>query len=249
MTPDRGSAAQFDYDAELRLHNELLRAAAEVRPGDRVLDIGCGTGQTTREAAAVATTVLGVDISAQMLERARRLGEPDQSNITYLVAGAQTHSFPESYFDLAISRFGVMFFADPVVAFTNIASALRPGARICFMVWQRYELNEWATAISEAIGAPRSGGPDPFVLADPVATERILAESGFVDVTFSDVEQPVFYGADSAAAFEAITRLWDVGDAHGRLRATVNAHETDSGVYFGSRAWIIGGSVPDRRSR
>ncbi|GGG18108.1 methyltransferase [Rhodococcoides trifolii] len=235
----------FDYDAELRLHNELLRAAAAVRPGDRVLDIGCGTGQTTREAAKLATTVLGVDVSAQMLERAIHLSEADLNNVTYLLADAQTHTFPESYFDLAISRFGVMFFADPTAAFTNIARALRPGARICFMVWQGYERNEWASSIHDAIGAPRSGGPDPFSLADPIATEQILTASGFVDVTFTEVDRPVYYGSDSSAALEAISGLWGVDDEHGRLRSTLAAHETDAGVHFGSRAWIIGGSLPD----
>lgn len=122
----------FDYDAELRPHNELLRAAARVGRRDQVLDIGCGTGQTTREAAraADAGSVVGVDVSTPMLERARELSAGQGlTNITYLRADAQIHPFPPTSFDLGISRFGTMFFADPVAAFTNIGQALRPAAR------------------------------------------------------------------------------------------------------------------------
>jgi SAM-dependent methyltransferase len=156
------------YDAELRLHNEHLRAAANVQPHDRVLDVGCGTGQTTREAAraAVDGSVLGVDLSAPMLERARRLSDDaGLRNVTYVQADAQTHPFPSTHFDLCISRFGTMFFADPVAAFTNIGRALRSGARLVLLVWQDHDRNEWATAIREALtvgtAAPASTTNDP----------------------------------------------------------------------------------------
>jgi ubiquinone/menaquinone biosynthesis C-methylase UbiE len=104
----------FDYDAELRLHNEHLRAAARVGPRDCVLDIGCGTGQSTRDAAhaAVSGSAVGVDVSAPMLERARQLSdEQGLANISYQLADAQVHRFPPTRFDLCISRFGTMFFA------------------------------------------------------------------------------------------------------------------------------------------
>ncbi|MCZ4124951.1 class I SAM-dependent methyltransferase [Streptomyces sp. H39-S7] len=246
----------FDYDAELRLHNELFRAAANVGSGDHVLDIGCGTGQSTREAARAAVTgsAVGVDRSAPMLERARQLSD-DQSpaNITYQQADAQVHHFPPAHFDLGISRFGTMFFADPVAAFTNIGRALRPGARLVLLVWQERDRNEWATAIRRTLTAapavPR--GLDPFSLADPTVTRGILTAAGFTDVSFTDVHEPVYYGPDSATAFDAVLRLWDVKDlladldtaaaeqARTRLRTTLDAHTTDSGVYFDSRAWIV----------
>jgi SAM-dependent methyltransferase len=247
----------FDYDAELRLHNELFRAAAHVGSGDRVLDIGCGTGQSTREAAraAVAGSAVGVDLSARMLERARQLSD-DQGlpNITYQRADAQVHRFPPAHFDVCISRFGAMFFADPVAAFTNIGRALRPAARLVLLVWQDRDRNEWASAIRQTLTAATATptrGADPFSLADPTVTEGILAAAGFAEVSFTDVHEPVYYGPDSATAFDAVLRLWEFKDllanldavtaeqARTRLRATLAAHNTDGGVYFDSRAWII----------
>src|SRR5688500_3752262 len=123
---------RVDYDAELRMQNERLRQSYGIRPGDRVLDIGCGAGQTTRDAArlAVAGSVLGVDASAPMIERARRLTEAaGLRNVEFEQADAQSHQFPDERFDVAISRFGTMFFADPVAAFSNIARAMRPNGR------------------------------------------------------------------------------------------------------------------------
>jgi SAM-dependent methyltransferase len=246
----------FDYDAELRLHNELFRAAARVGSRDRVLDIGCGTGQSTREAAcaAVAGSAVGVDTSAPMLQRARQLSDDKGlANVTYQQADAQVHRFPPPPFDLCISRFGTMFFADPVAAFTNVGRALRPAARLVLLVWQGRDRNEWATAIRQTLTAASAapGGPDAFSLADPTVTEGILAAAGFADVTFTDVHEPVFYGPDSATALDAVLRLLKFEDllvdlnavaaehARTRLRATLDAHTTDGGVYFDSRAWLV----------
>jgi SAM-dependent methyltransferase len=248
------------YDAELRRHNEHFRAATGVSPDDRVLDIGCGTGQTTREAARVAIhgSALGVDVSGPMLERARRLSEAEGlGNVTYVRADAQVHPFPPSHFDLSISRFGTMFFADPVAAFTNIGRALRPGARLVQMVWQHQDRDEWFTAVRDAISGMTATVPAdadtlrPFSLADPVVTRQFLATAGFTDVAFTDVREPVYYGPDSATAFDAVVRLQHarellanldpplVGPARQRLRAVLAAHQTDDGVLFDSRAWIV----------
>ncbi|MDT5128475.1 MAG: hypothetical protein QOH54_4119, partial [Mycobacterium sp.] len=247
---------QFDYDAELRLHNELFRNAARVGSGDRVLDIGCGTGQSTREAAraAAAGSALGVDTSAPMLERARQLSDDEGlANITFQQADAQVHPFPPTRFDLCISRFGTMFFANPVAAFTNIGSALRPAARLVLLVWQQRDRNEWATTIRQTLtgAAATPRGPDPFSLAEPTVTEGILAAAGFAEVSFTDVHKPVYYGPDSATALDAVLRLLKYDDlladldaaaaeqARTRLRTTIDAHDTDGGVYFDSRAWIV----------
>ena len=250
----RESGARFDYDAEIAPHNRLFRAAAAAGPDDRVLDIGCGTGQSTREAAAVAGSVLGVDVSGPALEDARRLSE-GLRNVAHLQADAASYLFPPAHFDLCISRFGVMFFADPVAAFANIAAALRPAARLVLLVWQDQARNEWSTAVEEAIVGgpapfPPGRGPDPFSLGDPATAEHILTEAGFTDVAFTAVEEPVYYGPDVAAAFDAVLRLRrpqellatkeaETGRARERLRATLAAHHTGDGVYFGSRAWIV----------
>ncbi|WP_328600728.1 class I SAM-dependent methyltransferase [Actinomadura physcomitrii] len=244
----------FDYDAELRPHNELLRAAARVGPDDRVLDIGCGMGQTTREAAraAVHGSAVGVDISAPMLERARRLSDAQGLwNITYQRADAQFHPFQPDHFDLCISRFGTMFFADPVAAFANIGRALRPAARLVLLVWQDRDHNEWASMIRRLRASSEPAlDPDPFSLADPVLTESILAAAGFTEVGFTDVREPVYYGPDSSSAFDNVLRLYDkdllnaldpaaAERARARLRADLAAHDNGSGVYFDSRAWLI----------
>jgi ubiquinone/menaquinone biosynthesis C-methylase UbiE len=150
------------YDAELRRHNEVLRRAAGVRPHDHVVDVGCGAGQTTRQAArtAPAGSALGVDISAPAIGRARELARTEGlRNVTFEHANAQVYRFPQARFDLAISRFGTMFFDDPVAAFANIGRALRPAGRLVMMVWQAHERNEWDVTIHQSLGAAEEPGP------------------------------------------------------------------------------------------
>jgi ubiquinone/menaquinone biosynthesis C-methylase UbiE len=184
------------YDAELRAHDEHLRAAYGIRPGDEVVDIGCGTGLTTREAARAAAPgrVVGVDVSERMLERARQLAAAEGlDNVRYELGDAQVHRFDPAGFDVAISRFGTMFFSDPATAFANIATALRPEARLVLLVWQRYERNEWARAIDAALGdaaRPPQQDADPFSLGDAEATAHLLEGAGFDSVRFEDVHEP-----------------------------------------------------------
>jgi SAM-dependent methyltransferase len=249
------------YDAELRRHNVHFRAAANVRPGDHVVDIGCGAGQTTREAAraAVIGSALGVDVSAPMLERARRLAEAEGlRNVTFEHGDAQSHGFSSARFDLCISRFGTMFFTDPVAAFANIGRAMRPGARLVLLVWQDADRNEWFTAVRQALAGstpptPTDSDLKPFSLADLTHTQRILTTAGFADVGFTAVHEPVYYGPDPDAAYDAVLGLRHArdllasldpattGEAGDRLRATLVAHHAGSGVLFDSRAWIITG--------
>jgi SAM-dependent methyltransferase len=189
-----------------------------------------------------------------MLDRAHQLSDDEGlPNVTFQQADAQVHRFPPTHFDLCISRFGTMFFADPATAFTNIGSALRPGARLVLLVWQDRDRNEWATAIRRTFtDEPATpGGPNPFSLADQTVTKDLLVAAGFADVDFTDVHVPVYYGPDSATAFDAVFRLWEFKDllanldataaerARTRLRTTLDAHHTDGGVYFDSRAWIV----------
>ncbi|MEU9020274.1 methyltransferase domain-containing protein [Actinomadura sp. NPDC048394] len=247
------------YDAELRRHHEVLRRAWGVGLHDHVLDIGCGTGRTTRDAARTARAggALGVDVSAPAIERARELARADGlGNVAFEQGDAQRHRFPEARFDLVTSRFGTMFFADPGAAFANVGRALRPDGRLVMMVWQSAERNEWDVAIREALAGsdappPAAEGPDPFSLDDPPAVTRILDEAGFADIAFTDVQEPVYYGPDVAAALgwvrgftstrEALERLDSAAAARAveRLRETLHAHLSGDGVRFDSRAWII----------
>jgi SAM-dependent methyltransferase len=245
---------------ELRRLGDRLRALTGVGRRDRVLDIGCGTGESTRDAGRIATagSVLGIDISASVLERARRLTEQaGLRNVSYLQADAQVHRFPPEHFDVGISRFGAMFFTDLVAAFTNVGHALRPGARLVLMVWQDRDRNEWYTLVREAFGAdasghtPDTGADDPFALADPATTTSVLAAAGFTEVDFTEVREPVYYGPDTAAAYdfvagmrhtqELLTNVDEATAEHARrrLRVALAERDTGSGVYIGSRAWIV----------
>jgi SAM-dependent methyltransferase len=258
--PAERRVSHIDYDAELRLHNEVLRRAYGIRQDDRILDIGCGTGESTRDAAraAVAGSALGVDLSAQMIERARELSDAEGlRNVTYKQADAQIHRFPSGYFDIGISRFGTMFFADPVAAFANIGRALRPGARLVMMVWQDHDRNDWSVSIQRSLVGSEVAPPlpprdkNPFSLADATTVERILDAAGFGGATFADVHEPVYYGRDASAALDFVRGLWSTNDmlkrldqasaerALERLRETLAAHEGARGVWFDSRAWIV----------
>jgi SAM-dependent methyltransferase len=250
-----------DYDAELQRHQEVLRRAWGIEPHEHVLDIGCGSGQSTREAALTAASgrALGVDISASAIGRARELARAQSvRNVTFECADARVYPFPQARFDVAISRFGTMFFgADSAAAFSHIGRALRPGGRLVMMVWQAAERNEWAVATGRALagsgGSPDvdAGGAGAFSLGNSVAVRKILNGAGYGDVAFADVDQPVYYGPDVAAALEwvrgfastreALSRLEPAGAerALGRLRETLAAHLGGGGVWFGSRAWIV----------
>ncbi len=244
------------YDAELKRHNAHLRAAANVGIRDRVLDIGCGAGQSTREAARVAAegTAIGVDTSSEMLEVARqRSEEAGLRNIAFEEGDAQHHAFPAAHFDLCISRFGVMFFADPAAAFANIARAMCPDARLAWMVWPGQERNEWSGAIRRALAPETAVSANvltPFSLGDPAIATELLSGAGFVSVDFTDVREPVFYGPDVDTAFDALMELYLVKDALARtdeapdkamrrLRDLLETHMTAEGVFFDSRAWIV----------
>ncbi|MEV4313855.1 methyltransferase domain-containing protein [Actinocrispum sp. NPDC049592] len=234
----------FDYDAELRRYQPRLIEAMAVGNRDTVVDIGCGTGQTSRAAAGLATdgSVLGVDVNPVMLERARRLSD-GLENLRFDEGDAQVYPFPQG-FSLAISRFGTMFFADPVAAFTNIRRALQPGARLVQLVWQSGDHQEWAHAIQGALGGTvPSGGA--FSLSEPSTVDGMLTSAGFTGITVTDVREPVWYGANPDAAVDAVLAL-QMGsgaatqpDALDRLHQVMTKHNTDDGVWFDSRAWII----------
>jgi SAM-dependent methyltransferase len=253
------------YDATDRWINARFEAETVIEAGDRVLDIGCGTGKSTRDAARRAHDgwVLGVDLSSRMLDDARRRStEAGLTNVEFLHADAQVHQFAPGSFDVAISVFGSMFFADPLAAFANIARSLRREGRIAFLSWQRFEHNEWLTTMFDALTAGRTlpipppGTPGPFGLADAEDVATLLHEAGFVDGHLLSISAPMWLGrsADEAWAFVAemglVRGLTDGLDdvardaAMAELRRRISAREAAEGVLLGSAAWLITGRVP-----
>lgn len=248
------------YDASARFFHPRLMAAAAIGAGERVLDIGCGAGQVTRDAARTAIDgfALGVDLSSGMLAYARdRARDEGLSNVAFERADAQVHPFEASSFDLAISRNGVMFFGDRVAAFRNIARAVRPGGRLAMLAWQSLDRNQWLREMIGSLAAgrtfppPQPGAPGPTSLGDQDATRSLLADAGFDAINFESVEQPLWFGPTAADAYEF---LHDAGFARGLLssldaesaaaadkefRAMLQRFETADGVMLGGAAWLI----------
>ncbi|WP_431043364.1 class I SAM-dependent methyltransferase [Streptomyces sp. P1-3] len=198
------------YDAVNSGFNDVLLDAAAIGERDRVLDIGCGNGQLTRLAARRAPLgqTVGVDLSAPMLARARtRAAEEGVPNVAFTQDDVQVRAFPDGGFDTAVSRFGVMFFADPVAAFNNVARALRPGGRLAFLCMTTLDGTDLGTVL-DAMSAhmPRPTGPDgtgPTSFADPARVHTVLTAAGFADVRCDHVEADQVWGRDvpDAAAF------------------------------------------------
>jgi SAM-dependent methyltransferase len=253
------------YDNAGRVHHEALMAAAAIRSGERVLDIGCGNGETTREAARACApgTTVGIDLSSQMLGRARELATAQGiGNVEFVQADAQVHHFDAASYDVVISRFGAMFFGDPVAAFTNIAGATTSGGRLVMVVWRGLDANEWLRCVLTALAAgrdlpsPPPGAPGPLSWADPQVAHRTLGAAGFSDVTLEAVDGPLRAGADATQAFgffstTGVTRgmLADVDPAV-RSRAldaladVLAAHDGPDGVVFGSGTWLVSARRP-----
>jgi SAM-dependent methyltransferase len=248
------------YNAVNRRHGLRLLDAAGIAPDHHVLDIGCGCGESTRDAARLATegTALGVDLSSQMLARARERSRAEGlTNVRFQQADAQVYPFEDQAFDQAISRFGAMFFGDPVAAFRNIGRALRPSGRLALLAWQGLAENEWLLALRTALAVGRTlpeppvGEPGPFGLADPAAVRRILTAAGFEAIDLEPVHESIILGADADDAFGFVRslamtqRLLNGLDAPTAaraleaLRATLAAHATAEGVLFDSGAWLI----------
>jgi SAM-dependent methyltransferase len=225
---------------------------------DHVLDVGCGTGGTTRAAgrAAPSGSALGVDLSSRMIEYAtRRAAEEGLANVRFAQADAQIHPFEPDAFDVAISRMGAMFFGDPVAAFSNVRRALRPEGRLVLLVWRSPRENEWIREIRSSLAAgrdlpvPSPDAPGPFSLADPGRARDILEKAGFSDVALEATTAPIWFGEDAydAEAFLIGLTSWmldgldDDGRARARhaLRTSLGRHETSDGVVYGSAAWLI----------
>lgn len=234
-------------------------AALDPRPGERILDIGCGCGQTSLELAQRAGAVTGADISEPMLTVARRRAAEAGADIAFLVADAQTHAFEPASFDAAFSRFGVMFFEDPPAAFANVARALKPGGRLAFVCWRPMAENAWMSAPfaaalphlpTEALPPPPDPtAPGPFAFADPDRVRGILAKAGFADVEIRGHDRKVG-GNDLETTVALSLRVGPLGALlreQPQLKDTVVAairealapHAGPDGVFLPSATWIV----------
>ena len=237
---------------------------AHPRAGERVIDVGCGLGQTSLQLAARVGpkgAVLGVDISTPMLERARERARADGvTQVRFENADAQTHSFPPASFDLVFSRFGVMFFADPLAAFANLARALRPGGRIAFVCWQSLQQNPWMRdplmALAKHVTMPPPAAPDapgPFAFADTARVRGILEGAGFTAVGFEPHTGELSLGRSVDEALHFATEIGPAGAllreashsaraaATAAIRELLAARATPNGVAMPYAVWIATG--------
>jgi SAM-dependent methyltransferase len=256
-------ALQPIIDAQIRPLGLKTMNRAAIVPGESVLDVGCGCGDTTLELArrvGAAGTVLGVDISTVMLERARQAArDAGVSHARFENADAQTQALPTDSFNLLYSRFGVMFFTDPEAAFTNLRRALRRGGRLAFVCWQRLQENQWVLVPMMAVlqhipppEIPPPGAPGPFAFADPDRVRSILTRAGFADVACEDVKETLSIGGDRLD--QTVEFLMQMGptarllrevDAELRIKVAKTVREalvpfnTPEGVRMASAAWIV----------
>lgn len=243
-----------------RLTDSLL-AAAGITAHESVVDIGCGCGETTLLAAKEATAgqAVGVDLSSVMLAEARRLAAVQGlTNVRFEQADAQTSPLDPGGFDVAISSLGVMFFADPAAAFTNIGSALRRGGRLAFLCWQDVEKSEFLGAPAAAVAAhstaaqrPDPTAPGPFSLSDPDRIRTLLTQAGFREIGLESLDEPMYVGADVddvLAYYRSMSSvrsaLSSVDDASAdaimqTLRDEVARHHNPDGVMMRSPAWLV----------
>jgi SAM-dependent methyltransferase len=264
---------QDRWDAVNAGFTEPLLRAAGIGEHDQVLDVGCGNGLTTRLAARRAPRghAVGVDLSAPMLARAQATADREHlTNIAFEQGDAQVHPFPDNGFDVAISRFGIMFFADPIAAFTNIGRALRPGGRLAFVCMRDIHRNEWVHVLAgmrqhlprlfEPPAAP--DGPGMFSLADPTRVDHVLTQAGFTDLTTTPIDAAMRFGRDAEDATELLFTSGPVhfaltgtdpataNRARDAITAALRSHVDSGGVHLRGAAWLVTASRPQTdRSR
>lgn len=251
------------YDRQLAPFTEALLNQIRQAPHRRVLDVGCGCGALTLGAARIADSAVGVDISAPLTEIAsRRAAIAHIHNVEFVVADAQTYDFPRDTFDIVVSQFGLMFFDDPVGAFSNVRRSLTPGGRLAFVSWQGLPANEWLTLIAEEVAknvaVPEFGGlsrgPGMFALMDPDETTALLVGAGFSDVGFESLAATVLIGGGGTVD-ESMDFLLGMGmvrgllglagrDLHDEVLEAVRSslaerYEPGVGVRCGARAWMV----------
>ena len=261
---ERWVADQARMEAMLAPVADALVAHASVRPGETVLDVGCGYGATALRLAQTVGPkgrVIGLDVSAPMLALARARSE-GVANIEWIEADAATHAFAPASVDLVFSRFGVMFFGDPAAAFANLRRALRPGGRLVFACWRTAEENPWIQIPARAVFAhvpspPRPGPEDPGMLSfgDPARVRRILTQAGFGTPRFTKLDLAIDLGGGRGledATAQALSMrpvsevLLDQPDpvraaATASVRAALAPYATGDTVGLPGAVWLVEG--------
>jgi SAM-dependent methyltransferase len=263
LTPDErriAAWAEVREALELQLAPLGRRALAALAPraGESVLDIGCGGGETVLELArAVAPegTVLGIDLSAAVLAFARRAVK-DCERVRLVEADAQVFPFEPALFDAAFSRFGVMFFADPITAFSNIHRSLKPGGRLAFVCWRALNENQLDLLPLQAASAylpPQPvhdpDAPGPFAFANPERVRGIMASADFTDIEITAHDEPVGSG-DLETMLAVCSRVGALGKilrenpelraaALPAVRSALAAYDGPDGVRLNAAVWIV----------
>ena len=257
-------ARQALLDAQLAPFGAAAMDTGRIAAGDRVLDVGCGCGDTTLALGRRVGTggrVVGIDISAPMLARAReRAAQAGAANVEFVEADAQTHAFPPASVDCLFSRFGVMFFADPTAAFRNLRGALAPGGRVVFACWQKLAENPWMLvplmAAAPHVTMPTPPAPDapgPFSFADRARVEAILGGAGFADVALQSFEPEMVIGGGTldaavefllqlgpmAAVFREPANAGAMPAVTAAVRESLRPYTTARGVVMASKAWLV----------
>jgi SAM-dependent methyltransferase len=255
---------QDALDTQLEPIGRRVIEALALSPGQAVLDVGCGCGETTLslgERVGDGGHAVGADISRPMLAVAQQRAR-GQPQVSFRVADAQTFAFEPAAFDAIHSRFGVMFFDDPTAAFVNLRRALKPGGRLGFVCWRGPGENPIMSLPMAAASPflpppepPEPGAPGPFAFADPERVRTILADAGFSEIAVAPQDMPAG-GNSLEVALELALKVGPLGrmlrehpDAGpkvlGAIRAAFQAHTRPDGrVFLDSATWLVSARNP-----